>query len=67
MKAFKLWLVIEEKAPEEEDDSLHTQFELDVYQSMADTFGNIVTHPDQRDWMVDRILWLSVLSNTQII
>ena len=44
----------EEKAPEEEDDSLHTQFELDVYQSMADTFGNIVTHPDQRDWMVDR-------------
>ena len=45
---------VEEKAPEEEDDSLHTQFELDVYQSMADTFGNIVTHPDQRDWMVDR-------------
>ena len=44
----------EEKTGSNEDRQIFTQFELDVYESMAHSFGNIVTHPDQMDWMVDR-------------
>jgi len=44
----------EEKTAVDGDRQIFTQFELDVYESMANSFGNIVTHPDQMDWMVDR-------------
>ena len=44
----------EEKTAVAVDDQLFSQFEFDVYESLAHSFGNIVTHPDQMDWMVDR-------------
>jgi len=44
----------EEKAPVEEESIEFSQFELDVYQSMTNTFGNVVMHPEQTEWVVDR-------------